>query len=298
MSSAGHILDMIKRIRQNRSLRPSNRQKFQGDNRETIYSGTNKEIKASFKKFPESQVKAVIRQIKIKAKAEKRKELISLILVGLIVTIILIYPLITSNSSSENHLSKTKNLEYKRPEPIVWNGKISNPLNITGTNSYYVPVVREIENEIILNGSYTIEPPNMVGEYAENIVFIDKDCVETGKLLKQNGSIYFMFSSQLYSEELLDNGMIRIIYLIAEEDTNNDDDVNKYDRHSLYISEANGSGFTKITDRKIGELQMAEQGKMILMKFDDSWDVKDSLYGCYDIMSSELFISLEPNESN
>ena len=28
MSFAGHILDMIKRIRQNRSLRPSKRQKF------------------------------------------------------------------------------------------------------------------------------------------------------------------------------------------------------------------------------------------------------------------------------
>ena len=43
---------------------------------------------------------------------------------------------------------------------------------------------------------------------------------------------------------------------------------------------------------------MAEEGKIIVMKFGDSWDKKDSLDGCYEIMSSELFITLEPNESD
>ena len=62
---------MIKRLRQNRSLRASNRQKFKGDNRGNIYSETNGQDRAIFKEFPESQVKAVIMQIRIKAKAEK-----------------------------------------------------------------------------------------------------------------------------------------------------------------------------------------------------------------------------------
>lgn len=288
------IQDMNNRMKQNRNLRPSRRAKFQENKRETIYAGSKKENKTSFKEFSEFQVKKAIEKISKEAKSKKRKEVILLVLFLSILATFVLYGLKLSKGAQ----LKNQVVEKKELEPILWNGKISNPLNIKGTDNYYVPVVREIENEIKLNGSYRIEPPNMVGEYAENIVFINKDCVETGKLLKQNGSIYFMFRSQLYSKDLIDNGMVRIIYLIAEEDTNSDDDINKYDRHSLYISEVNGSGFKKITDRKIGELQMAEEGKIILMKFGDSWDKKDSLYGCYEIMSSELFITLEPNESD
>ncbi len=38
---AGHIQDMNSRIKQNRELRPSNRQKFKGKNRQPIYSKSN-----------------------------------------------------------------------------------------------------------------------------------------------------------------------------------------------------------------------------------------------------------------
>jgi hypothetical protein len=38
---AGHIQDMNSRMKQNRELRPSNRQKFKGKNRQTIYSKSN-----------------------------------------------------------------------------------------------------------------------------------------------------------------------------------------------------------------------------------------------------------------
>ncbi|WP_422082341.1 hypothetical protein [Ulvibacterium sp.] len=91
MSSAGHILDMLKRIRQNRSLRPSNRQKFKEDNREVIYNETYKENKASFKEFPESQVKEVVNTIRREAKAKRRKEFAFLALVILIVVAIVLY---------------------------------------------------------------------------------------------------------------------------------------------------------------------------------------------------------------
>ncbi len=91
MSSAGHVLDMIKRIRQNRSLRPSNRQKFKGDNRDSIYTEIPEENKASFKEFPESQVKRVVDTIRREAKSQKRKEFILLALVILIVVAIVLY---------------------------------------------------------------------------------------------------------------------------------------------------------------------------------------------------------------
>ncbi|RKN82420.1 hypothetical protein [Ulvibacterium marinum] len=91
MSSAGHVLDMIKRIRQNRSLRPSNRQKFKGDNRDSIYTEIPEENKASFKEFPESQVKEVVDTIRREAKSKRRKEFLFLALVILIVVAIVLY---------------------------------------------------------------------------------------------------------------------------------------------------------------------------------------------------------------
>lgn len=39
---AGHILDMINRLKQNRALRPSNRQKFKERNRNIIHTGQHK----------------------------------------------------------------------------------------------------------------------------------------------------------------------------------------------------------------------------------------------------------------
>ena len=38
MSSAGHVLDMIIRMRQNRAIRTSNKQKFRSNNREASHS--------------------------------------------------------------------------------------------------------------------------------------------------------------------------------------------------------------------------------------------------------------------
>lgn len=40
---AGHIQDMNSRLKQNRELRPSNRQKFKGKNRQAIYSKSNED---------------------------------------------------------------------------------------------------------------------------------------------------------------------------------------------------------------------------------------------------------------
>ncbi len=80
MSSAGHILDMIKRIRQNKSMRPSNRQKFQADKRETIYSGIHNPKRAVFTKFSAQQESAAVETIRQEASRDKRREYLLLIL--------------------------------------------------------------------------------------------------------------------------------------------------------------------------------------------------------------------------
>tara|TARA_B110000858_G_C17638540_1_gene396947 strand:- start:218 stop:484 length:267 start_codon:yes stop_codon:yes gene_type:complete len=54
---AGHILDMINRMKQNRALRPTNRQKFKGNNRGILNSESNNETeKPIFKTVPEKEL--------------------------------------------------------------------------------------------------------------------------------------------------------------------------------------------------------------------------------------------------
>lgn len=88
MSSAGHILDMIKRIRQNKSLRPSNRQKFQADNRQAIYSGIQGIEKSFFPVFSATKVKTVIDGIRKDARENNRREYLLLILCIIIIALI------------------------------------------------------------------------------------------------------------------------------------------------------------------------------------------------------------------
>lgn len=94
MSSAGHILDMIKRIRQNRSLRPSKRQKFKEHNRDHIYSDNfDPKDRGSYKIVSEEKLNELKKQIRERAKKERKQELILFaifLIVGLIIGISLI----------------------------------------------------------------------------------------------------------------------------------------------------------------------------------------------------------------
>ena len=70
---AGHILDMINRLKQNRAIRPSNKAKFKEHNRETIYS---KRRKIKFKTVPKEKLEEIKIQIRARAKSERKKEAI------------------------------------------------------------------------------------------------------------------------------------------------------------------------------------------------------------------------------
>ena len=72
-NGAGHILDMINRLKQNRAIRPSNKAKFKEHNRETIYS---KRRKIKFKTVPKEKLEEIKNQIRARAKSERKKEAI------------------------------------------------------------------------------------------------------------------------------------------------------------------------------------------------------------------------------
>lgn len=71
---AGHIMDMINRIKQNRAQRPSNRPKFKENNRKGIYSTDKKTKRPIFKTVPEKELNKIKKQIRERAKAERKKE--------------------------------------------------------------------------------------------------------------------------------------------------------------------------------------------------------------------------------
>lgn len=73
---AGHALDAINRMKQNRKLRPSKCIKFKENNRETIYSTDRKSNKPNYKTVPEKELNEIKARIRNRAKIERKKELI------------------------------------------------------------------------------------------------------------------------------------------------------------------------------------------------------------------------------
>lgn len=71
---AGHAMDMINRMKQNRAQRPSKRSKFKANNRDGIYSSDKKSVQPNFKTVPEKELAEIKKRIRKQAKAEQKKE--------------------------------------------------------------------------------------------------------------------------------------------------------------------------------------------------------------------------------
>jgi len=280
LSSAGHILDMIKRMRQNRSLRPSNRQKFKGDNRGTIHSGTHGQDKAIFKEFPKEQVDRVVNQIKQDSKVNRRKELTFLISVIGLAGILVIYAIISSTD-----YSKKPQVKYTAVSPpIIWSGKRSDPLKVPFSILFYSPFIGNMDFEVQVDKSYTLYNDKMVVDNTTNIFFYDNECNLIGKLLPKNGYISWMY----VGPKKEDMGPKRIVYSLTKEDTNEDGLINDNDRHDLFISELDGKDLTKITERRVRSMEWIGSGNELLMEFVYKEEKKDSLYGIFNTKTKKL----------
>ncbi len=73
MSGFGHVQDMNNRIKQNRAQRPSKRPKFKENNRENIYSDSDKKVnRPNFKTVSEEELIEILKHIRERAAKEKR----------------------------------------------------------------------------------------------------------------------------------------------------------------------------------------------------------------------------------
>ncbi|WP_372645393.1 hypothetical protein [Ancylomarina sp.] len=89
MSSAGHVLDMIIRMRQNRAIRTSNKQKFRSNNREAAHRDNGVEA-LHYKEVSKEKLKNIKAKIRLKARFERRKEII-VISIFLVLVIFIVY---------------------------------------------------------------------------------------------------------------------------------------------------------------------------------------------------------------
>ena len=82
MSSAGHVLDIINRMRQNRAIRTSNKQKIRSNNREVAHSDKDA---LHFKEVPKEELERIKSNIREKSHRERRILIIAFVITAVLV---------------------------------------------------------------------------------------------------------------------------------------------------------------------------------------------------------------------
>ena len=277
------IQDMNNRMKQNRNLRPSKRAKFKGDNRKTLYKETNEEDRPKFKEFSEFQVKKAIDKFRKNAKSDRRTEWIILtMLIGAMIAF-MAYLLISGKSNPPIAKESKPRYTYKRMPPIIWNGKLSEPLRVPNTDFFYIPMVGNLDY-VDLEQTFEIGSSNMVVQYTSNVLFLDKDCTIINKLLPENGSIRYM--------DVIPKGEAlvpqKIIYSLTQDEPNVYGKIYNLEKHFYYISDLDGKNLTKITDREVRRIRWNTERNEILFYFFYKKKMNDSLYGVFNIESNEF----------
>ena len=167
--------------------------------------------------------------------------------------------------------------------------KYSSPIKLPNSDFYYVAVEKEYEDDY---GTIDIDienSPNMVRMNTINILFLDKNFQNSGKLLSENASIKSMFIPNRKTEDSkLKKEINNISYFIAKSDTNEDGIINRFDQHYVYLSDLNGQNLNKVTDRKVKNYQWINDNKELLLTFDNAKDSNKLEYGIYNIDSKEI----------
>jgi hypothetical protein len=178
---------------------------------------------------------------------------------------------------------------FEEPTARKFSVQNSEPIKLPNSNLSYVTVEKKYASEY---GEIDIEienTPNMVRKNTVNVLFVNEDLSEFGKLLPENGSINSMFIENRFSEELNEIEKIEyIVYYIATTDSNNDELVDNYDQHYLYISDLNGKNLMKISEKRIRNFMWINGGKEMLLTFGNIEDENEIEYGIYNVKTKEI----------
>jgi hypothetical protein len=276
----GAIQDMNNRMKQNRKLRPSQREKFK-NNREAIHSDQEQE-QVEFPERSEFQVQTSIEGIRKRALRDKRKEQVLYAVILGLGTFALLYYGIKHRPKEKDSRSDTTAVAVHQikstPEvsSIYWLGKRFNPLAVPQTDLYYTPIIGSLDFDISVDRYYELKQ-NAVVENTTNVVFFDKECNPVNQLLPQKGHIEAMIFLQHENRTLKP----AILYVMATKDSNGDGLINSNDKAGLYLSHMDGSELQLVTDRKWSRIFYRTDKEELYITFleDRTTSSKDSLYG-------------------
>ncbi|MCL5247631.1 hypothetical protein M4I21_17570 [Cellulophaga sp. 20_2_10] len=185
-------------------------------------------------------------------------------------------------------------LEYETPivkESIEENNdykiRFSSVIKIPNSENYIVAEYKDLGNNAILERE--IELPYSVPTFTYNLIFLDKNFDEIGKLLKNEASIKSMHIPNAYSNKNEEIKEIKYLsFYIATEDSNEDGEINSSDQHYVYISDLNGKNLIRLSDRKVKQYQWINNSTEILLTFEDEINSGKLDLGVYDLKTKTL----------
>ncbi|WP_299780852.1 hypothetical protein [uncultured Formosa sp.] len=189
------------------------------------------------------------------------------------------------------------NLQMENQNSSKFSIQNSEPIQIPNSEFYYVTVEKKYQRQY---GEIDIDiknSPNMVRQNTINVLFLNKQQSEIGKLLPENGSITSMSVLNRFTENHEEIKQIKnIAYYIATKDTNEDGIIDSADQHYVYLSDLNGKNLKKVTDRKVKKFQWLNQGKEMILTLYKKDDDTDFDYAIYNLETKETRPTEKLNE--
>lgn len=223
-----------------------------------------------------------------------------IIINGILIPIFILYVfgcIVYEKFKKDVPIELDNNFEFENQNLSNFSIQNSEPIQIPNSEFYYVTVEKKYQYEY---GEIDIDiehSPNMVRQNTINVLFLNKQQSEIGKLLPENGSITSMSVLNRFTENVEELKQIKhIAYYIATKDTNEDGIIDSADEHYLYLSDLNGRNLTKVSDRKIKSFQWSNQGQEMILTFDQKDNDNDFDYAVYNLETKEIRPTKKLNE--
>ncbi|WP_178985150.1 protein-tyrosine phosphatase family protein [Winogradskyella helgolandensis] len=218
---------------------------------------------------------------------------ILIIINGILIPIFILYIfgllVIEKYEQRQNQIIDDSFFESEKPSEIPFEIKYSSPIKLPNSDFYYIAIEKEFEDDYGYLDINIEDSENMVRMNTMNIIFLDENFQNSGKLLPENASIKSMFIPNRKTEDSkILKGITHISYFIANSDTNDDGIIDRFDQHYVYLSDLNGQNLNKVIDKKVKNYQWINSNKELLLTIDNPEEPNKLEYGIYNIDSKEI----------
>ena len=223
-----------------------------------------------------------------------------IIINGILIPIFILYvfgSIVYEKFEKNEPIELDNSFEFENQNLSKFSIQNSEPIQIPNSEFYYITVEKKYQSQY---GEIDIDienSPNMVRQNTINVLFLNKQQSEIGKLLPENGSITSMSVLNRFTENSEELKQIKhIAYYIATKDTNEDGIIDSADQHYVYLSDLNGKNLKKVTDLKVKKFQWLNQGKEMILTLYKKDNDNDFDYAIYNLETNEIRPTEKLNE--